>query len=125
MNESKHIFLLGRVSTLSVHGWPLHGADIGGQGQWKSGQLFLVLVRTDRQTTDSYFLKSGQNPESRQDRDRKNPDKQKSNSIFYKIPDGIWTDLTGKLGQPEVQYLKWGQVKNVINDGFITTDIHS
>ena len=32
-------------------------ADVDGQGQRKSGQLCLVLVRTDRQKTDRFFLK--------------------------------------------------------------------
>ena len=44
--------------------------DIGGQGQRKSGQLCLVHIRPDRQTTDRGFLKirtkSGQRTESRQ-----------------------------------------------------------
>ena len=44
--------------------------DVGGQGQRKSGQLCLVLVRPDRQTTDRVFLKirtkSGHRTESRQ-----------------------------------------------------------
>ena len=42
------------------------------QGQRKSGQLCLVLVRPDRQTTDRVFLKirtkSGQRTESRQEK---------------------------------------------------------
>ena len=43
--------------------------DVGGQGQWKFGQLCLVLVRLDRQTTGSFFslirAESGQSTESR------------------------------------------------------------
>ena len=45
-------------------------SDVGGQGQRKSGQLCLVLVRPDRQTPDRVFLKirtkSGHRTESRQ-----------------------------------------------------------
>ena len=31
-------------------------ADVRGQGQWKTGQLWLVLVRPERQTTGSFFF---------------------------------------------------------------------
>ena len=55
-------------------------ADFDDQGQWNSGQLCLVLVRPDRQTTDTFFLGCGQN------RDRQNPDiRQTPNTIFRKI----------------------------------------
>ena len=44
--------------------------DVGGQGYRTSGQLCLVLVRSERQTPDSIFLEiqteSGQLSESRQ-----------------------------------------------------------
>ena len=46
-------------------------ADVGGQGQWKSGQLCLILVQPDRQTTDRVFFE--------------NPDK-------IRTPDRIETD---------------------------------
>ena len=39
----------------------------------------------------AFFLKSGQNSESRQNRDRKNPDRQTANSLFSKNPDRILT----------------------------------
>ena len=44
-----------------------------------------------RQTDNGqlFFLKSGENPDSGQNRDRKNPDRQTSDSIFYKILDSI------------------------------------
>ena len=64
--------------------------DVVGQGHRKSGQLCLVLVRPDRQTTDSFFFEnSGQNPDSGQIRDRQNPDRTTSDSLFYKNPDEI------------------------------------
>ena len=38
--------------------------DAGGQGHRNSGHLCLVIIRPERQTTDGFFRKSGQNPES-------------------------------------------------------------
>ena len=89
--------------------------DVGGQGQRKSGQLCLVLVRPDRQTPDRVFLKirtksghrtesrqtesgqtdigqdflqnSGQNPDSGQNRDRQNPDRQTPDRESGQNPD--------------------------------------
>ena len=46
--------------------------------------------RTYRQRTE-FFWKSGQNPDTGQNRDRQNPDRQTSDRIFYKIPDRIRT----------------------------------
>ena len=42
-------------------------------------------------TGQSFFWKSGQNPDTGQNRDRQNPDRQTSDMIFYKIPDRIRT----------------------------------
>ena len=42
-------------------------------------------------TGQSFFRKSGQNPDTGQNRDRQNPDRQTSDRIFYKIPDRIRT----------------------------------
>ena len=44
---------------------------VGGQGHRKFGHLCLVFVRPDRQTWDSFYRKSGQNPDIGQNRDRK------------------------------------------------------
>ena len=80
-------------------------ADVGGQGQRKSGQLCLVLVRPDRQTTDRFFLKirtkSRQRTESRQ----KNPDRKTSdrksgqNPDTRQTPDRIFRKIRTKTRQ--------------------------
>ena len=54
--------------------------DVGGQGQWKFGQLCLFVVR---QTTDGFFLKSGQNL------DRKIRTNSHRTTFFSKLPDRI------------------------------------
>ena len=64
--------------------------DVVGQGHRKSGQLCLVLVWPDRQTTDSFFRKFRTDSDSGQIRDRQNPDRKTSDSFFfYKNPDEI------------------------------------
>ena len=71
--------------------------DVGGQGQRKSGQLCLVLVRPDRQTTDKVFLKIRtsvriETERIRTDRQapdrifRKKPDRQLSSTPYKKLP---------------------------------------
>ena len=71
------------INRLELPEWNFQNPD--GQGQFKSGQVCLVFVRPDRQTTDSFFViwiesgrrtdriwtESGPNGDSRQNRDKK------------------------------------------------------
>ena len=54
-NNNRH-FLLDTLPLDGVY-FSWYFPDVGGQGQQKSGQLCLVLVRPDSQTTDRVFLK--------------------------------------------------------------------
>ena len=66
--------------------------DVGGQGQRKSGQLCLVLVRPDRQTADRVFLR---NPDKIRTADRIETDRVRTDrhrkAFFSKNPDRILT----------------------------------
>ena len=73
--EQKKFF---KIHTVQVFGRRLRTRTV-------TVQTALVLVRPNRQTTDSFFLKSGQNPDSGQNRDRRNPDRQAPDTIFRKI----------------------------------------
>ena len=57
-------------------------ADADSQGHRKSGQQRLALVRSCRQTADSFFPKilrePGQNSDSGQNRDMQNPDRRQA-----------------------------------------------
>ena len=67
-------------------------SDVGGQGQRKSGQLCLVLVRPDRQTADRVFLR---NPDKIRTADRIETDRVRTDrhrkAFFSKNPDRIQT----------------------------------
>ena len=84
-------------------------ADVGGQGQWKSRKLCLVLVRPDRQTSDSFFQKSGQNLDSRQNRNRQKPDRYLSGKFGHRLDTGQIRErkrLSADCPRPHVNYLK-------------------
>ena len=63
-------------------------ADVGGQGHRKSGQFCLVLVRPDRQTTDSGFSK---NPDRIRTADRIETDRIRTDRHLTENPDRIQT----------------------------------
>ena len=68
---SGHVMTLNWFGLIFCIDFSMNSPDVGGQGQRKSGQLCLVLVRPDRQTTDRVFFE--------------NPDK-------IRTPDRIETD---------------------------------
>ena len=77
-------------------------SDVGGQGHRKSGQLCLVLVRPDRQTTDSVFSKI---PDRIRTADRIEIDRIRTDRHRTENPDRIRTAdrhrtrFSGKSGQ--------------------------
>ena len=75
------------------------GSDVGGHGQWKSGQLCLVLIRPDRQTTVSFFLKSGQQTDTGDD--------------FPEIPNKNETRTGHGQCCPPTSDLKWVPYQNL------------
>ena len=99
-NNNRH-FLLDTLPLDGVY-FSWYFPDVGGQGQQKSGQLCLVLVRPDRQTADRVFLR---NPDKTRTADRIETNKIRIDRHLTENPDRIqtavrhWTGFSGKSGQ--------------------------